>query len=292
MGTEIFPHNFSLKFNDYKKFSDFIGSKHTTPQEFVNPFEFFRIDSLGFKQNEMEDYANSFFKGRRIRLPMFNNRYNDFCRDNYFEQYTGKDEVNNISLWGLSCLKTLTFNCDPRLGKELEIFQSGNPRNGRLDLAITANNEVLVLESKTSLISLLNEGRYKKQISSYYDECLNVITYYNNTYKKENRLSIYLLIGGDEDYLYPPNHPDCILGQVGNNSKFFYDSIISHNIKFISANSLWALATNAQVNSQYISWYDIFPKYFKDEDHIGFLSGGRVILDGDQPVVIPLDLNV
>ena len=211
MSKDLFPHDFFLEYNDYKTFPDFVRSNNCICQNFINPFEFFRIDNLIFEETLLKDYANSFFKGRYIRLPKFDNTSNDFCDENYFEKYTGKNEVGNISLWGLSCLKAISFSSKPRLGKELEIFIDENPRNGRLDLAVLANNELLVLESETSLLALIREGRYINQIQSYYRECQKAIREFRYSHQVDYKFSIFLFIGGDETYLYPPDHPDCVL---------------------------------------------------------------------------------
>src|SRR3989344_1569178 len=131
----------------------------------------------------------------------------------------------------------MATSSDLRLGRELEINQDNNPRDGRLDVVAVRDKKTIVIETKTDLKSLLNENRFTYQITGYTKECLK----YTEKYLNSKDLLVLLAIGGEETDLFPSGHPDCTTGNVGNISKLFYDKIEKENIKFISANAIWSI---------------------------------------------------
>jgi len=292
MSKSLIPKHPIIDYPDYKKFVDFLENKYKITLENINPYEFFRTELLdSLDTPNLDKYLGKFFQGRFNPVPTFKNIDDGFNKHLKFEDFTSKDEVRNISLWGLSCLKNLSFDTSVRLGKELEIIQSENPRDGRLDVVGFAKKELLVLEAKTSLFSLLSEGRFKYQIPSYKNECLKIIKGHNRVNEDEINLSIFLFIGGEETDLYPPNHPDCTTGQVGNISKIFYDQLTKYEIKFVSANALWAMASMADILGLRLNWYDLLPELFGEDNTIGLLSGGKVIVQNNSYEVKPLNLK-
>jgi len=292
MSKKLISDNPIIEYPDYKKFTNFLNDKYQISLKNINPYEFYRLDlnNISSKIN-LREYVSSFFKTRYNPIPIFRISEDGLSEYQRFEDFTSSDEVHNLSLWSLSCLKNLSFENDTRLGKELEIIQTNNPRDGRLDVVILSKEELLVLEAKVSLSTLLSEGRFKYQIPAYSKECRAVIETHNLDTGSKYKFSILLIIGGEETDLYPPNHPDCTSGQVGDISKIFYDSLMGYRIKFISANAMWALASTAEISREKIFWYDFIPMLFREEKTLGLLSGGKVVLEAGRPIVIPLDLK-
>ncbi len=269
-----------LKYPDYKNYKGFLDNHAKIILSNINPLEFFKLDKTNILDKiDLNKYVKTLFVGKAIKIPNFKIK-EDLNNFNRFEEFTSKNEVKQISLWALSCLNYLSSGKDIRLGKELEIIQTSNPRDGRLDVVVLNDKEIIIMESKVNLTSLLNEGRFKLQIPEYQKECQKLSDKHN--------LSIFLLIGGEETDLYPPRHPDCTTGQVGNVAKIFYDNLIRYKIKFISANALWALYAYSLINKKKAYWKDILPKVFKDEKVLGLLSGGKVINEGSNMSLEPL----
>lgn len=293
MANKLIPNNPIIEYPDYKKFTHFLDNKYQILLQNINPYEFYRLDGDDISLNiKPEDYVGKFFNGRYNPIPSFKVVADGFNKFQRFEDFTSRNEVHNISLWSLSCLKNLSFGAEIRLGKELEILQTKNPRDGRLDVVALSNNELLVLEAKVSLPSLLSEGRFKYQIPSYEKECLNMLDKYSSEAGIKCGLSTLLIVGGEETDLYPPDHPDCISGQVGRISQILYDNLLEYRLKFISANALWALSSIAEVLGKKIYWYEILPKLFREKDTVGLLSGGKVVRNKDRFTVVPIDLEL
>lgn len=292
MSKKLIPSNPIIEYSDYKKFTNFLDDKFQISLKNINPYEFYRLDANNINSKiNLREYVNRFFKTRYNPIPIFKISEDGFSKYQRFEDFTSRDEVHNLSLWSLSCLNNLSFGNDARLGKELEIIRTNNPRDGRLDVVVLSNEELLVLEAKVSLPTLLSEGRFKYQIPAYYKECQAVVEKHNSETGNKYKFSILLIIGGEETDLYPPNHPDCTSGQVGDISKIFYDNLLDHRMRFISANALWALASTAEILEEKIYWYKIIPKLFKEKNTLGLLSGGKVVLEEGRLTVIPIDLK-
>ncbi len=271
-----------LTYPDYRKFIKFVENKFDLSISHIDPFDFFKLES------KISD-IDTFFKGRAVKIPEFN-YLSEFNNINRFEDFTSRNEVKNISLWALSCLRKISHGADIRLGKELEIIQTKNPRDGRLDVVVLNDSSILIIESKISLSSLLSEGRFRYQIPSYEKECNKIVNSYDLSHKSNHKISIFLLIGGEETDLYPPMHEDCTTGQVGDISKIFYDNLSKYNIKFISANALWALANYSILKDKKINWSDLLPSFFEDKNVIGLLSAGKVIKDKEVIFIEPLNI--
>lgn len=258
--------DFTIKYLDYKKFVNFISDNYKIVLSNINPLLFFHPKNTSAK---IRLKSEDFFNKKLVEIPFFNVNDKEFNKHNRFEEFTSRNEVNNLSLWALSFLKFLSHD-KVRLGKELEIIQSNNPRDGRLDVVAMDGKEIIIFEVKTTLFSLLTEKRFKIQIPEYYKEAIKII-------KGESNLSIFLLVGGEETDLYPPSDPNCTTGKIGNISQIFYDSLIKYKIKFISANALWNLFANSIINNKKYYWNEILPKIFSDNKTLGLLSAGKVI---------------
>jgi len=232
---------------------------------------------------ELEDFRN-IFSGKRILLPEYTSFHRKFSS---FEEFTTVDEVKHIAIWMLIALKFLSSSKDCRIGREIEIFQSENPRDGRLDVCVLSNSYVLVVETKTSFSDLMIENRYRLQIPRYVSECQKILDRYNKEFKKDLKLIVLLGIGGNETDLYPPSHPDCT-STVGDKSKKFYNDLIRHNIRFVSANALWVMSLYSILTNSLIFWDELFPKIFARTNSIGLLTSGLVVDKNGKFVVEPI----
>ena len=275
-----------ISYPDYKKYENILLNTSNSVKDFINPINFFvpsdaKVDKLNKKQ-----LINSFFSSNAVRLPNFNIIDEKIEKFDHFESFTKKDEVNNIALWILSAFKYVSSS-DLRLGRELEINQENNPRDGRLDVVAVRNKTVLVIETKTDLKSLLSENRFTYQISGYTKECLK----YTEKYLDSNNLLVLLAIGGEETDIFPFNHQDCTTGNVGNISKIFYDKVISENIKFVSANALWSIVAYKYLTNKNIDMLNFLTNIFVKQHAIGLLSGGVVKNNKGKIEIEKIDLN-
>lgn len=260
-----------ISYPDYKKFQNILSDATFTDRDFIDPITSFSPMEDRVENFNKEIFISSIFNSRAVKLPYFktSNTVNEsFSR---FEDYTKRDEVNNIALWTLSSLKYCSSG-NIKLGKELEINQENNPRDGRLDVVAIKEKAVLVIETKTDTRSLLAENRFTSQINSYTEECLK----YTEKYLGSSNILVLLAIGGEETDLYPTGHPDCITGNVGDISKIFYEKATSNNIKFISANALWLLVSYKQITNKKVDIFNLLEKIFSNKEVIGLLSGGIV----------------
>jgi len=265
-----------VDYPDYKNYKNFLNNQYKTVKRHISPVSFLNFDSNFIKTSSDID-VDLFFKGRAIKLPKFEIKNEHFKVYKRFEDFTSKNEVNNISLWALDCLKHLSEENNSQFGKELEVPIPSNPRDARLDVVSRDASQILILESKVRLRDALVEDRFKVQIPSYYKACEQMTEKFNLDNNKDYQITIFLLIGGEETDLYPPDNPDCTTGKVGEISKIFYDDLKKYKIKFISANALWCLLTYSTIKAR-VRWNDILPKIFADNATIGLLSGGKVVL--------------
>ena len=201
-----------------------------------------------------------------------------------FSEFTSHHETLHISLWGCSVLNFLSSNDTSRIGKEIEILKSNNPRDGRLDICVISGNKIIICESKTNFDYLINENNYRLQVPSYNNECRKLIDEHNAKNKCSKVFQIYLLIGGEETDLLPPDHPMCT-SIVGKKAKRFYADIIKHNIKFISANALWLMMLRSMVLGKKVCWDLLLDQIFQTNT-IGLLTSGIIETDGGRKFII------
>jgi len=266
-----------VDYPDYKNYKNFLSNQYKEPKKHISPVSFLNSVSNFIKTNPNID-VDSFFKGKAIKLPKLDIKDKSFTVYKRFEDFTSKSEVNNISLWALDGLKYLSTENDSQFGKELEVPIQINPRDARLDVVSRDDSHILILESKVRLKAALVEGRFKVQIPAYYKECKQMTDKFNADNNKNYNIAIFLLIGGEETDLYPPDNPDCTTGKVGNISKTFYHDLERDKIKFISANALWCLLMYSIIKQTKVMWNEILPQLFADNSTLGLLSGGKVIL--------------
>jgi len=278
---------YTISYPDYKNFIGILTSLYKQTKEFINPLFFFITSKEKVADFNYELFAKSIFKGNHVILPRFNIIDPSIEKYNRFEEFTKKDEVNNIALWVLATLKYYSTTNSLLIGKELEILQTENPRDGRLDVVALKENRALIIETKTDLRSALVENRFLYQIPNYEKECINIM----KQYKAGGDPLMLLCLGGEETDLFPPDHNDCTTGKVGNIAKIFYDKISEKNIKFISANALWCIATYSYANDKKIDLFDLIFSIFFDKKIIGLLSAGVVSMGTTGPIIQPLDIT-
>ncbi len=263
--------NSVVSYSDYKKFQNILTDKPSLIKDSINPINFFLPTAKKVEFFDFDDFSKSIFNLRAVKLPYFNIVDSEIEKFYRFEEYTKRDEVNNIALWILSAINYCS-DSKLRLGKELEINQENNPRDGRLDVVAVRDLKTLVIETKTDTRTLLNENRFTIQINAYTSECLK----YTQEYIKSNELLVLLAIGGEETDIYPIDHEDCVTGIVGNISKIFYEKVAENNIKFVSANALWSIVTYKYITNKSIDIFKFLNLIFSDKESIGLLSGGVV----------------
>jgi NAD-dependent dihydropyrimidine dehydrogenase PreA subunit len=229
------------------------------------------------KKKTLDNLFNGYFiKLPNIRLTQFKIKYKSFS------DFTSVNETKNISIWGANCMKFLSNSLNPQLGLEIGMNIESRDRGGRLDICLLNNNLLIVAESKVSFSKMMDENRYLSQMIAYKEEIQSNIS----DYGKGLRYIIFLLIGGNESDLLPPNHPDCT-SNVGNKSTTFYKDCIDNNLFFISANSLLSLGLKKIFNGNSYSFESLVDKLFTDEN-LGLLSSGII---GKNQQIKPLKID-
>ncbi len=275
-----------IAFQDFKNFKGLLLNLSREQKEEINPLPFFLPSSAKAPDFKESVLTEGLFKGRAIELPWFEIIDADVEKFKRFEDYTKVNEVGNIAVWVLAALSYLSPG-DLRLGKEIEILQDGNPRDGRLDVAAMRDVSVLMIETKKTLEALLTENRYAVQMKGYHRQGLVDMKQHIHS----TDLTLLLGIGGEETDLYPPGHPDCIGGKVGDKAKIFYDKIYAEGIRFISANALWGLVAYKFVLQKDIDIFILLKNSFARADVYGLLSGGLVVHTKNGFVMEPFSLS-
>jgi len=276
-----------ISYPDYKNFRGILTNTYKQIKEFINPLYFFLPTNEKVNGFDAKTFLSSIFNGKIVSLPYFNIIEPDIEKYEKFEEFTKINEVNNIALWVLSAIEYLSSSSGLSIGKELEVIQFENPRDGRLDDVAIKEKMALIFETKTDLRSALTENRFLYQIPNYEKECLKLM----NEYKTNGATLILLCIGGEETDLFPANHSDCTTGNVGNMSKIFYDKILEKNIHFISANALWCLVAYKFITNKKIDIFDFLSSISSDENFVGLLSGGVVVQRNNDFLVTPINLK-
>jgi hypothetical protein len=216
---------------------------------------------------------NNLFNGELISMPV---RDGLSLSLNSFDEYTAMNEVHHIALWTTMMLQFLASDEKTQVGKEIQIANPISPRDNRLDTCCRSYDKILVGETKTNLDSLLQENRYRTQIPSYQKVCEKLVQTHNRSCNQHKMITTLLIIGGRETDLLPPSHPSCS-SVVGDQSLRFYNDIISHNIKFISANLIWLMGLCSLVMRRRLCWDLFLPYIFENPNVLGILSGGQVV---------------
>ena len=281
-------NKYIISYPDYKNFKGILTNTYKQTKESINPLYFFLPTKEKVDKFNTENFLNSVFNGRAVLLPHFKIIDPDIEKYERFEEFTKRNEINNIALWVLAAIEYLSLSPNLLLGKELEIVQTGNPRDGRLDDVAIKEKIALVLETKTDLRSALAENRFLYQIQNYTRECVKLINE-----QGDGKVTLVLLgVGGEETDLFPPGHQDCTTGNVGNISKIFYDKILEKEVRFISANALWCLVAYKFITNKKIDILDFILSVFSDKNSLGLLSGGIVVRKNNDLLVKPINYGM
>lgn len=217
------------------------------------------------KKNTIDKLFNGeFIKLPKIRLSQFRVKYKSFSA------FTSVNETKNISVWGANCMKFLSESSNPKVGLEIGMQIKSRDRGARLDICLLNNNLLLVAEAKVTFSKMIVENRYLSQMIAYEEEINSTIS----SLQEDIKHFKFLLIGGEECDLLPPNHPKCT-SNVGNQSSDFYKNCINNDIFFISANALLSLGLKKLFNSNLFSFEKIAKIIFSSKN-VGLLSSGLV----------------
>lgn len=192
----------------------------------------FKVD---YKDKIPKNELDRYFKGTFINFPSLalshmRVKYRDF------QTFTEKNETKNISVWGANILKFLSVSKENSIGTEIKMTMSSRDRGARLDICLLSKDHLIVAESKTDFVKMVVDGRYLNQMIGYEEEISLTLT----KLKWQKKYFKFLLIGGNESDLLPPNHPLCT-SKIGDQSQMFYDNLLEHNLFFISATALLCL---------------------------------------------------
>lgn len=227
-------------------------------------------------ENEEIEYLKrrieEFFKSRKVILPSNNSISAKYSN---FEEFTSIKEEQHISLWACVALSFLS-NKTSRIGKEIELPEAANPRDGRLDVCIIDDKKLLMCEAKVSIVEALRDGRFRTRIPSYERESRRII--------EQNGLGIeskvIVLVGGSEDPIYGPTHPDHMQDQYIH-GKNFIDKCLGSNIQFVTANFLWCSVMRKIVKNDTARWDEVIWDLLDKEEVLGLCSAGIVLIDGN-----------
>jgi ribosomal protein S20 len=107
------------------------------------------------------------------------------------------------------------------------------------------------------------------------------VLHLNNAARKKSNLNIklnkLLLIGGDDTDLLPDSHPDCT-SFSGDLSKIFYKSIVSNNIRFITARGLLSLSMRA-ISDMNFDLIHFLKEFFSDKEAVGVVADHVIFKD-------------
>lgn len=223
--------------------------------------------------NQIKTRLENPFNGEQLEMPNYTGASRKLKA---LSDFTSTKETKHISLWATVLFNFLSKSENSRMGKEIEIVTE-NPRDGRLDVCVISDDNILVCETKVDLDALLTENRFVVQIPSYKAECNRIINEHNRNSDSAKKLQIYLLIGGNESTLYPPDNEYCT-SNVGGKALKFYSQLIKYNIKFISADALWLMAAYSLHKKKRLCWDILFDKIFT-KNTVGLVTAGTIAHD-------------
>lgn len=188
--------------------------------------------------------VNRAFKGNLLTDGDFQsaNFFNPLGRYQGFADFTSVDETKNIAVWLANTVKFL-LGGNSRVSLEIPIDIPGADRNGRLDVTGLKDKYLIACETKTTLKDLMSDKRFVEQMSGYEKKLLE------ETGPKGIRYKQYLVIGGPETDLLPPEDPRST-SILGNESELFYKLLNNHRIQFISAKVFLLLGMKALLQSE------------------------------------------
>jgi NAD-dependent dihydropyrimidine dehydrogenase PreA subunit len=226
----------------------------------------------------IDDYPNKIttetldrlFKGTFISFPEIN-LAKSHKKPNSFNDFTSYNETKNISIWGANVINYLISGNMTRVATEVSLNLQSRDRAGRIDIAALSDSKIFLAEAKTSFSSMVSEGRYIAQSLAYKEEADRI----RNIQDNKKTIYNFLLVGGNESDLLPPNHKNCT-SNTGNQSEDFYKKLEKYKLKFISANALLSLGLLKIFKGDKYSLDNIADMLFND-DNLGLLSSGAIL---------------
>lgn len=239
--------------------------------------------AFGDLKDKYKEFTNSsiddsyFFKGALINLPNTTKLNNPI---NNLEVLTEKGERSRIQKWEMGILKNILGD-NFKTSEEIPIPSDSNDRPGRVDIGIyNKNNEVVLVETKTTLEDALNDERFVDQFHKYH----NAIS----MSEFDGKSLLCLSIGGKESDLLPPSI-DGIL-DTGFKKTRLYQLLQNEGsrIPLISAAAFWCLST-MYINGNLSNVTELLFDVFSNNSNIALLSGGIVRLNSHNNYeIIPL----
>ena len=246
-------------------------NKSIHPEEFC--YDITR-EELQILQNE---FLQKLFKGSFIQLPkvplsQLKVKYKSF------EKFTAVDETKNIAVWAANAMKFLSASLEPRVALEVGVDIEDRDRNGRLDISLfnTRDHYLFVAETKVTFEAMMADKRFEAQLIGYESEMQK-----NRT--ADLKMCKFLVIGGGESDLLPPQNSKCTSGVRGME---FYDIIKAQKFFFISANALLALGLMKMFVSQETFCLENLYNIISSGKYLGLLSCGVIDCNGN---ILPFD---
>jgi len=226
-------------------------------------------DSCGSRtsQSQLRDYWRGIapFSGSLIELDGV-----DISRRNLefpnFDSFIAHDETSRIAVWVATTCSAI-FGMEAVISREIPIKVSAKPRDGRIDVGVSAEGLVLAIETKTDFDSAMNENRFDVQLRNYQVE-LDAVS---------ARLGLagvqqVLVFGGAETKMLPASHPMC--GSLeGGRAEDFYIRISKVEAPLVSAQALLLLGIRSLFDN------DLAMKLhslLRDREVLAILTGGVV----------------
>jgi len=253
------------------------GIKSNSQSEINFTPKCFKCNFCAFGELE-EDYKrfinfpiddSNYFNGELVDLPSASKLNNPTCS---LETFTEKNERSRIQKWEMGILKNILGE-NYKISEEIMAPSNDDDRAGRIDIGVyNKNDEIILLETKTTLNDTLNDERFVAQFEKYHNSI--------NASNFDGEYLLCLSIGGYEQELLPPGLSET--ADVGNKRARLYNLLNnkSKRIPMISANAIWCLST-MYINNNIDDIAKKLIQIFKDESNIALLSCGVIRFDKD-----------
>ncbi|MCT6849468.1 hypothetical protein HMPREF3058_08205 [Staphylococcus sp. HMSC068G11] len=240
------------------------GELQFTSKCFLCNFCAFGELSKEYKEKINNLYSNyNFFEKKLADLPVVSSFTNPI---NSLQTFTEIEERQRIQKWEMGILKNILGD-NFKTSEEIPAPSDITDRPGRVDVGIyNKKNEVVLIETKTTLDDALNDERFVEQFSKY-----------NDAIKNSNFNGDYLLcisIGGDEKNLLPPGFLE---EDTGNKRSRLYTLLYNegNRIPLISAAAIWCLST-LYIKEKVDDISTKLIQLFNDQSNIALLSCGII----------------
>ncbi len=227
------------------------------------------LSAYSIKFDEIKhDYPSSvFFNKQLVKLP--NSRiFLDNPNNKNLYTFTSIEETKRIQLWAVSILSNFT-NQKVMTAMEIPVYIESFDRTGRIYIGARSGDKYVFIETKTTLRDLMKDERFVEQYLNYLSSISNVLT--------SNKFILFVLIGGSEAELYPPDSENN-LEDIGELSERFYKLIANNGsrIPFVSVAAFWALSIKFMENKNF-NIIAFLNDLFKIDNVYGLVSGGIIV---------------